>query len=153
VTAPATDTELLTRLVRTRLACLVQLRDMGRRQLALIERADITGLLDVLVVKQRPLAELQQIERALAPFRAERPDERRWPTPADRAACAQLLRECDALLGEILAQEQRCEATLAQRRDEAARRLHGLHAAGQAHGAYAAAVPPAIPQLDLLSER
>ena len=46
----------------------------------------MSGLLDVLSAKHRPLGELRRIERALEPFRGEDPDERRWASPAERAA-------------------------------------------------------------------
>ena len=43
------------------------------------------------------------------------------------------------MLREIIAQEKQSEAVLSRRRDEAAARLQGMHAAGQARGAYTAA--------------
>ena len=82
------ETDILVQLIRAKHACLVQLRDMGRRQLELIEAGDLTALLELLSAKQRPLSELQRAERALGPFRAQNAAERRWPSPEDRAACA-----------------------------------------------------------------
>jgi hypothetical protein len=146
------ETDILTQLVRARYTCLTQLRDMGRRQLELIERRNVTALLDVLAAKQRPLADIQRIERALDPFRSQDPEQRRWRTPADRAACAELVRQCDALLREIGVQERRCEELMTEQRDEIAVRLQQFRAAGQAHGAYAALARVDATQIDLFSE-
>ncbi len=148
----ALETDILVQLVRAKHACLVQLRDAGRRQLALIEAGNLTGLLDLLSAKQRPLLELQRIERVLDPFRAQDPERRRWQSPEVRAACARQIEACDALLREVLAQEKESEVVLSRRRDEAAVRLQGMHAAGQARGAYTAPAQAALNQLNLLSD-
>ena len=60
----ALETDILVQLIRAKHACLTQLRDMGRRQIELIEAGDLTALLDLLSVKQRPLADLQRVEQA-----------------------------------------------------------------------------------------
>jgi len=147
------DTDILVQLIRAKYAYLTQLRDMGRRQLELVDAANMTGLLDVLSAKQRPLAELQRIERALDPYRAQDPEGRRWQSAQQRAGCAEQLHSCDALLVEIIDQEKRSEETLVRRRDETAVKLQSMHVAGQARGAYAAAGHADFSQLDLLSDK
>ena len=59
------ETDMLVQLVRAKHSCLVQLRDIGRQQLDLIDQGNIPGLLALLSAKQRPLMDLQRIERAL----------------------------------------------------------------------------------------
>jgi hypothetical protein len=152
VSTMALDTELLARLVRARRACLAGLRDIGKKQIELIEQGNMTALLDVLAAKHRPLAELQRIERALDPFRGENPAGRRWASPEDRAACARAIDECEALLAEIVRQEKHCEQALLRQRDETAARLARFRLAGQVRGAYVAA-PPDARHIDLCSER
>ncbi len=147
------DTNLLAGLVRARRACLVQLRDLGRNQSELIEQGNMSGLLAALSAKHRPLAELRRIERALEPFRGEYPDERRWASPAERAACARLIDECHSLLAEIVCREKQCEASLLRQRDQTATRLVQFHQASQIRGAYAARPAPRVSQIDLSSER
>ena len=109
---------------------------MGRRQLELIEAGNLTGLLDVLSAKQRPLLELQRAERAIDPFRSQDPQRRRWQSPEVRAACA----AADRGVRPVAAGDYRPGKTerrdLSRRRDQAAAQLHGMHAAGQARGAY-----------------
>ena len=56
------------------------------------------------------------------------------------------------MLEEIIAQEKQSEEVLSRRRDEAAARLQGMHAAGQARGAYTAPSQPGFSQLNLLSD-
>ncbi len=106
----------------------------------LIDEGNVTGLFDLLAVKQKPLSDIQRIEKALDPYRAQDPERRPWPSAADRAACGRLVEECDKLLREIVVQEKHCEETMVQKRDATAIQLQRLRAAGQAHGAYTAPV-------------
>jgi hypothetical protein len=95
---------------------------------------------------------LQRIERTLDPFRGQDPEARRWQSPQHRGACAEQVQQCEALLAEIISQENCSERALVRRRDEVALRLQGAHLAGQARGAYTAEPPHGVGQLDLLSE-
>jgi hypothetical protein len=124
---------------------------MGRRQLELIDQQDMTALLDVLTTKQRVLTKLQQIERALDPFRGQAPEQRRWRTAEDRRLCTEQLHQCERLLAEIISQEKCSEGALLRRRDEAASRLQRAHLAGQAREAYTAQPHSRVKQIDLLS--
>ena len=72
------ETDILVQLIRAKHACLTQLRDMGRRQLELVDAGNLTGLLDVLSAKQRPLAELQRVERAWTRSGRKTREGRRW---------------------------------------------------------------------------
>jgi len=148
----AFETDILADLIRAKQTCLTQVRDMGRRQLELIDNDDMTTLLDLLAAKQRAIVQLQRIERALDPFRGQDPQQRRWRSPQDRQACAEQMQQCETLLREIIGQEKQSEGALIRRRDEAALRLRGVHLAGQARGAYTAQPQGTVRQLDLLSE-
>ena len=145
------DTSILAQLVRAKHACLVRLRDLAQRQFALIEAGNMTALLDLLSSKQKPLVDLQRIERALDAFRDQDPDQRVWPSPQERARCAAEVEECNRLLHEILAQDKRSEAALVRRRDEVAEQLESAHLAGRALGAYAGPPHWETSQVDLLS--
>ena len=146
-------TDILMQLVRARYTCLVQLRDLGRRQTELIGEDNVTGLLDVLSVKQKPLSDIQRIEKALNPYREQDPEQRLWQSHDDREACARLVQQCELLLKEIVVQEKRCEETMVQKRDATAIRLQQLRSAGQAQGAYTAPAYAGIRQIDFSSER
>jgi hypothetical protein len=147
------ETDELSRLIDAKCECLQKLRDIGGRQLELIDGGEITALLDLLSVKQRLLVQLQGIEKALDPFRDQDPQQRRWPSSEDRRRCARQLECCETLLGEIISQEKRGENSLIRRRDEAAKQLQGAYRATQARGAYASGQQQDTCQLDLRSDR
>lgn len=149
----AFETDALAELIRAKRACLTQLREMGRRQLELIDAGDMAALLDLLAAKQPLLTKLQEIETGLDRFRGQDPDRRRWRRPTDRDACTEQLRQCEALLAEIVSQEKCSESALRRRRDEAASRLQIAHSASRAREAYTARPHGPINQLDLLSNR
>ena len=148
---PVFETDALAESMRSKRECLVQLREMGRRQLELIDQRDMTALLDVLAAKQRLLEKLQQIERDLDPFRGQDPERRRWRSVEDRRACTEHLQQCERLLAEIISQEKCSEGALLRRRDEAASRLQDAHLAGQARQAYTAQPHGPLKQIDLYS--
>ncbi len=148
---PAFETDLLSDLIRRKRSCLVQLRDMGAKQLELVRAGNITDLLELLAAKQHVLIQLQQVERQLDRFRGEDPQQRRWRTPDARQKCAADLAECESLLAGILAQEKQSERELAQRRDEVAAQLSGVHTASQARSAYLAQPQSASGNLNLVS--
>jgi hypothetical protein len=148
---PPFDTDTLAGLIRSKRDCLVQLRDMGRRQLELIEEGNMTALLDVLTAKQGVLTKLHGIERELDPFRGQSPEQRRWRTAEDRLSCIEQRRECERLLAEIISQEKCSEGALLRRRDEAANRLQSAQLAGQAREAYTAQPLSPVKQIDLSS--
>jgi len=144
-------TETLANLIREKRDCLLTLRDMGRRQLELIDEGNMTALLEVLAAKQRVLNTLQRVDRALDPFRDDDPEQRVWHSPDERRRCAEQLQQCETLLGEIVSQEKCSEGALIRRRDETAERLQGVHRANRARGAYTAEARGEIHQLDLQS--
>jgi hypothetical protein len=146
------ETDVLAELIQQKHAFLVQLREMGRKQLASVKDGTMVEVLDILAAKQRVLAGLQRAERAMAPFRGQDPDRRQWRSPELRQACAARLDQCARLLEEILEQEKRAETELVRRRDEAATRLRGVQTAGEARGAYVAQQPCVRSRLDLASE-
>jgi hypothetical protein len=146
------ETEILADLLAAKHICLVQMRDIGRRQLEVIDGGDMTSLLDLLSVKQRMLVQLQRIERTLEPFRSQDPEQRQWRTPQHRQACRGQIQQCEGLLAEIMSQEKVCESALRHRRDQAAVQLQDVQLAGRARGAYAAESQQPSSQLDLSSE-
>jgi hypothetical protein len=98
------------------------------------------------------IGNLQQVERALDPFRGQDPGERLWRSADVRQACAGKLAQCESLLREILAGEKQSEGELTRRRDDTAKQLQGAHLAGQARGAYTTTAQPGASRIDLSSE-
>ena len=149
----ALDTDLLSDLIQRKRSCLVQLRDMGTKQLELVREGNMTQLLELLAVKQQVLIQLQQVERQLDGFRGEDPQDRHWSSPRARQECAARLGECEQILVQIVAQEKQSEQELIRRRDEVASQLAGVHTANEARGAYLAQWQADAPQLNLVSDR
>jgi hypothetical protein len=146
------STDTLAELVGKKHDLLVQLRDVGLRQMELIEGADMTQLLKLLSSKQRLLGGLQGIECQLNPFRQQNPEQRVWRTHADRQRCAELAARCETLLAEVVEQEKRGETRLRAHRDRVAVELDGAHQAAQAKNAYGDQPWSISRQLDLSSE-
>jgi hypothetical protein len=153
MTTPATsttlwDTDLLSEIAGVRLSLLEQLHALGRRQLELIERGDMAHLIQVLAAKHNVLADLQQTEKRLDPFRGQPAETRRWRSEPLRQRCADVCRAADQMLREVMEQEKLAETRLQRHRDETAQRLQIAHNAGYARTAYTAP-PPRPGTLDL----
>ena len=132
------DTHQLAFLVERKLESLALLVRLGRQQLALIEAGEMGMLLKLLAAKQSLLAQLQDLDRQLDPFRDEDPESRQWPSAAARAECQRQAALCAELLGEAMQLEKQAERHMVRRRDEAVARLQGVHSAAEASHAYAA---------------
>ena len=132
----STSTDQLARLVEEKHACLVQLRDLGARQQELIERGEMTQLLRLLGSKHQLIAALQRIEAELAPFRGQDPEARVWRSPETRAACASRVAASRELLDAVVNLEKSNESLMLARQQSVADRLHQVHAAERASGAY-----------------
>ncbi len=146
------ETDALADLILAKRECLSRLRDIGRKQLDLIERSEMTLLMDLLAAKQKPLNQLQRIERALEPFRNQDPETRLWRSPNARAQCAEHLRQCEAILAEVITHEKYCESVMIRRRDDTASQLEGAHLAGHARRAYVGEPRDVRHELDLSSD-
>ncbi len=130
------DTEILAELIDQKHDLLVQVRELGRRQLEFIADDDMNQLLRVLSGKQHLLAGIQSLEQHLTPFRHQDPERRVWQSPAARAKCAERMTGCERLLAEIMQQEKVSEAEMLVRRDAVAAQLQSTHSAAVARGAY-----------------
>lgn len=145
------STEKLADLISKRLRCLKQLRDLGRKQAEMIAASDMGSLLRLISVKNQLIAALQAIERELAPYHAEDPDQRVWSSAAARTSAADEAELCRQLLEEVMQLERQNEETMIQRRDQLATQLHTAQAANAVRGAYQAQqgaprkAPQAIP--------
>ncbi len=131
-------TTRLAELIGKRCRCLVQLRDLGRKQAELIADGDLGALMRILSAKQELIAALEALERELKPFHDQTPESREWASPAARAACAADAEECRRLLAEVMTIEQAGERQMTMRRDGVASQLQSLGAAARVREAYQA---------------
>ena len=147
------QTAELAALIDSRLAVLVQLLALARRQAAVIGENDLTTLLTLLAGKQRLVSELQALDSQLAPHQQQPPQSRQWTSPAERTRCQQQAARCEAVLREILVIEKQAEEQMTQQRDAVAQRLAIFNQSSQAARAYIPAAPlPPTGMLDLSSE-
>ena len=131
-------TEQLAELIRKKHDVLARLRDVSQRQTELVACGDIASLLKLLAVKQQLISALQLLERELAPYYAEDPERREWPSPDERTRCAKQAGECNAMLEEIVQIEKLGAEKLMARRNEVAEQLQQVHAAAHVRSAYEA---------------
>lgn len=146
------ETDVLTELICRKRHVLSELRDLSRRQVAVVAEGDTASLLGLLATKQTLLDELRATDRKLDPFRDQDPEGRRWRSPVDRRRCQEASEACTSLLREILLLDEHSETGLRQRRDQAAERLQGAHSADEARHAYSRTAPLSSRQLDLSSD-
>jgi hypothetical protein len=132
------DSQILTKLIDTKHQVLTQLRELGRRQSALISGGDVAALLKLLAVKQQLISKLQSVERELTPHYVQDPERRVWSTPQERAICAQMAAECNSILDEIVRLEKQGADHMAMRRNEVADQLNQVYVASQVRSAYEA---------------
>jgi hypothetical protein len=130
------STTRLAELVAKRRRCLEQLLELGRRQADLIAVGNMGDLMRLLAAKQQLIVALQAMERELAPYHEQDPDERTWASAEERARCAADAEHCRRLIQEVVALEQTGERQLTMRRDEAAGQLRMVKAAGRIREAY-----------------
>lgn len=148
------ETDLLTSLIGKKHDVLEKIRQLSRRQTEFVTQGEMTGLMNVLSVKQTLIVELTQLERQLDPFREQDPDRRTWRSAEDRIRCRQVAERCTALLQEIMLIEKQSEAELRTRRDDVAQKLDTIQHAAHARAAYANFAPHVTTsQLDLTSDK
>jgi hypothetical protein len=146
------DTDRFAELIDAKLAVLVQLLGLSRHQVQVIDDSDLAALLKVLAGKQQLVAQLDRLDRQLAPFHVQSSDARIWASGQARQRCREQAARCEAVLREILVAERNAEQQMAQRRDAAAQQLAMVSQATQAQRAYVPTVPPTLGTLDLISE-
>ena len=132
------STENLADLIAKRHTCLLQLRDLGRKQSELISTGEMTSLLRLLSAKNQVIVAIQAIEQELKPYHAQDPELRQWHSAQSRAECAKLAEQCRQLLAEVMQLEKENEQQMTVRRDEVAGQLQVAQAANTARGAYQA---------------
>ncbi len=132
------STDNLAKLILQRRQCLVQMRDLGRKQSKLIATGEMDALLRLLAAKQHVLGAMQSVEQNLAPYHEEDPEQRIWSSAELRAQTAHHRDDCNQLLAEVIQLEKTNEEQITIRRDEIRCQLHMANSASQARGAYQA---------------
>jgi hypothetical protein len=132
-----TSTDQLAALIAAKLQVVEVLARLGGRQLELIERGEMAGLVKLLAAKQTVLQQLQLLDRQLDPYRGDDPERRVWQSAAQRALCQAQADRCNALLAEAMDLARQGEAAMLLRRDAAAAAISAAQTAADARSAYA----------------
>lgn len=136
------STEALADLIHRKRTVLAQLREVGRRQVGLVDSGDIAALLRLLSAKQHLVDALGAIEQRLKPFRTQAPSARLWSSVQLRETAAREAEECTRLLAEVVAIEEQQEQAVIARRDSVGEQLRRVHSAAGVAGAYQASHGP-----------
>lgn len=116
-----------------------RLRVLADRQKTLVTEDEVQPLLVLLAERQRLVDGLVELNRQLAPYRADWTARYGRLDPATRKQVAALLEEANAALGTVLQGDQRDSAALEARRQDLGGRLSKTDAANRASMAYASA--------------
>jgi hypothetical protein len=133
-----TSTAQLAQLIDRKHRVLVQLREVGRRQMEFVASRDTASLIKLLATKQSLIVALQAVERELAPYSAQDADRRVWASDDERSRCAQRAAECNEMLREIVNVEKQGIDQMTVHRNQIAEQLQQVHSAVDVRNAYQA---------------
>lgn len=120
---------------------LIELLELSRRQLQLIEADDYAQLVSVQGRKQQILERLNAISPAAPTLKDRWARDRDLLPPDDRRECDRTLAESESLLATLLEEEQASATRLVERRDETQKQLESLGHGALAHDAYRRSLP------------
>lgn len=119
------------------------LLELSRRQMELIGADDYTQLLAVFGQKQRIIGRLDEVKRRYPNLRKQWHARRAKAEDALRNDCDRLLAETEAILAELLKEEQTSTQHLAGRRAATQRELQAISKGSEVHQAYRDGLAPA----------
>ena len=131
-----TDSEHLFHLVGQKLQLLEQLHACSGNQMQYIETDRMEAILEILAVRQRLLIEIEGIDRQIANYHVDDPEERVWPTPEMREQCREKISHCDRLVRETLEYDRIATERLTEKQSAAKQQLQQFTDTAHAQGAY-----------------
>jgi hypothetical protein len=138
----ATQTLDYPKLFAVRLEYSKALLKLSLRQQELIQEEDYTSLLDVLGQKQRLLGQLDQYTSQL-PRLWEKWQADRAQLPGElRETCETILQESEAVLAQLLQNEDTSTKSMVVRRDQTRQQLQSLNQGGKVGEAYRDSLAP-----------
>ena len=130
-------TEELAVCMERRRDILLVLRTLADKQTEAAGTSDIDTTLGILARKESLLEDLAAIVTAMRPYQSDDPEQRVWASAERRAACAEVAKEGDKLLQEIMQVEQTTIDTMTSRREAIAAQLQNGTDSTLARNAYA----------------
>lgn len=129
-------TERLHGLLREKLALLQTIRSLTLQQQQHVYAEDVDSLLSVLGRKDTAMAGLQKLQAALLIYRDDDAEARTWPNPQRRQEAADIQRECEQLVQQLLQFEQDSLQQLEKSHHLARQELKVVHHAAAIESAY-----------------
>ncbi|QDT27452.1 hypothetical protein Enr10x_27690 [Gimesia panareensis] len=115
---------------------------LSLQQQDLIQQDDYTSLLDVLGQKQRLLGQLDQYTRQLPQLWEKWKTDRDRLPAEQRETCEAILQESEAILSELLQNEDTSTQSMIHRRDQTRQQLQSLNQGGKVSEAYRDSLAP-----------
>ena len=131
-----TDSEHLFQLIGQKLERLEQLHACSGNQAQYVEAEDMGAILEILAAKQRLLIEIEGIDRRIAEYHVDDPEERVWPTQEMRVQCRGKIARCDRLVRETLEYDRIAAERLTEKTSAAKRQLQQFVDTAHVQGAY-----------------
>lgn len=133
-----------------------QLLALTRKQSAVIDAMEWSGLLALLQTKRSVIEHIDRIDAVLNPWWRLSPSQRNFPSDAERQACQNRVDRCRAMLEESLDLERDCDERVRYHRQQTVETLQSMEAVSSAEGSYVErgfeTGAPHHGQLDLSSE-
>ena len=146
------DTTRLGELLQQKLEVLAQLYALAKRMLELTNEGDAGAMISLLAAKQGVIDALMTVEKQLAPFRAQKPEDRVWPSPQERARVAEMSDKCDELLKAVMEVDRQGLELAQARQAKAKTQIDSAHQAASARNAYSSSIATSPRQIDVASQ-
>ncbi|MCL2624058.1 MAG: hypothetical protein FWD31_10370 [Planctomycetaceae bacterium] len=149
-----TDSEHLYQLIGQKLERLEQLYACSSNQMQYLEMEEMGAILEILAEKQHLLIAIEGIDRQIAQYHVDDPEERVWPSPEMRQECRDRVSRCDQLIRETLECDRMAEQRLIDKKNDAKSRLLQFSDTAHVQGVYRrqktqTTPPPAVVRIDL----
>ncbi|MCL2118401.1 MAG: hypothetical protein FWH27_08255 [Planctomycetaceae bacterium] len=131
-----TDSEHLFQLVGQKLERLEQLHTCSGNQMQYVIADEMGAILEILAAKQRLLLEIEGIDRQIAQYHVDDPEDRVWPSREMREQCRERISRCDLLVRETLEFDRLVEQCLTEKKDAAKQQLQHFTDTAHVQGAY-----------------
>jgi hypothetical protein len=131
-----TESEHLFQLVGQKLERLEQLLVYSSNQMPYIETEDMGAILEILAAKQRLLMEIEGIDRQIAGYHVDNPEDRVWLIPEMREQCREKISQCDRLVRETLEYDRIAAERLTEKKCTAKQQLQQFVDTAHVQGAY-----------------
>ena len=118
--------------------------EFSRRQLTVIQAGEVSDLLSLLGRKQELLAQIDRVERELAPAKAHWDQVRASFSDAERAAVEALIDAVRGVLEELIGLEKKGEESLRAQRRKTLDRIEQAERGTQLGAAYGAGAKPVV---------